>query len=123
MDATSKALCKGGRRMRLIDAEALEKAMYHEAFEKDSDMQKWDSGCWIRYKMFENVIAVAQTVDTIVIPKGATNGDMIMAIFGFEPRKNTCILPKDYCNGNPAECDGCKFNDWWNAPYEGGKEE
>ena len=53
--------------MRLINAEALEKAMYHEAFEKDSDMQKWDSGCWIRYKMFENAIAAAPTVDAIPI--------------------------------------------------------
>ena len=39
---------------RLIDANKLEAMMYHEAFEKDSDMQKWDSGCWIRYKVFEN---------------------------------------------------------------------
>ena len=53
----------------------------------------------------------------VLIPKNATNGDVIKVIFGFEPRKNTCILPKDYCNGNPTECDGCKFNDWWNAPY------
>lgn len=30
--------------------------MYHEAFEKDSDEQRWDSGCWIRYKMFERVV-------------------------------------------------------------------
>lgn len=56
--------------------------------------------------------------NAITIPKGATNGDMMKAIFGFEPRKNTCILPLDYCNGNPTECDGCRFNDWWNAPYE-----
>lgn len=39
---------------RLIDANKLEAMMYHEAFETDSDMQKWDSGCWIRYKVFEN---------------------------------------------------------------------
>ncbi len=39
---------------RLIDANKLEAMMYHESFEKDSDMQKWDSGCWIRYKVFEN---------------------------------------------------------------------
>ena len=38
----------------LISRQALRKTMYHEAFETDSDMQKWDSGCWIRYKMFEN---------------------------------------------------------------------
>ena len=40
----------------LIDRQALKDAMYHKAFETDSDMQKWDSGCWIRYKLFENTI-------------------------------------------------------------------
>lgn len=40
----------------LISRQQLRAAMYHEAFEKDSDLQKWDSGCWIRYKLFENVI-------------------------------------------------------------------
>lgn len=40
----------------LISREALRRAMYHEAMEKDSDEQKWDSGCWIRYKMFERVL-------------------------------------------------------------------
>lgn len=41
---------------KLISQRALEDAMYHEAFETDTDMQRWDSGCWIRYKLFENVI-------------------------------------------------------------------
>jgi hypothetical protein len=30
--------------------------MYHAAFESDTDMQRWDSGCWIRYKLFEQVL-------------------------------------------------------------------
>ena len=29
---------------RLIDADALRAAMYHEAFETDSDLQRWDAG-------------------------------------------------------------------------------
>ena len=49
--------------MRLIDADKLSADMYHEAFVKDSDMQKWDSGCWIRYKMFENVLKAQPTVE------------------------------------------------------------
>lgn len=49
--------------MRLIDADALKSAMYHEAFETDSEMQKWDSGCWIRYKMFEKAIETAPTIE------------------------------------------------------------
>ena len=48
--------------MRLIDADALEKAMYKEIFEKDTDMQKWDSGCWIRFKLFENVMESIPTI-------------------------------------------------------------
>ena len=47
---------------RLIDADALRAKMYHEAFETDTPMQKWDSGCWIRYKMFENAEKTAPTV-------------------------------------------------------------
>lgn len=49
--------------MRLIYADALEARMYHDAFEVDSDMQRWDSGCWIRYKMFENAIREAPTIE------------------------------------------------------------
>lgn len=47
---------------RLIDADALRQAMYHEAFETDSPMQKWGSGCWIRYKMFEQMEESAPTI-------------------------------------------------------------
>ena len=47
---------------RLIDADTLSAKMYHEAFETDTDEQKWDSGCWIRYKMFERILAEQPTV-------------------------------------------------------------
>ena len=53
--------------MRLIDADALRDAMYHEAFEMESDMQKWESGCWIRYKMFEKHIEAAPTIDAVPV--------------------------------------------------------
>ena len=45
-----------------IDADVLRQRMYHEAFETDTDMQKWDSGCWIRYKLFENCLESMPTV-------------------------------------------------------------
>lgn len=51
----------------LIDRLALGNRMYHEAFEKDSDMQKWDSGCWIRYKLFENVLRDTPSVDAVEV--------------------------------------------------------
>lgn len=33
-------------------------AMYHQCFEcnNSEDLQKWDSGNWIRYKLFEMVM-------------------------------------------------------------------
>ena len=55
--------------MRLIDADALNDVMYHEAFENNESyneknpMAKWDSGLWIRYKMFENAIDDAPTIE------------------------------------------------------------
>lgn len=39
---------------RLADLDDLSARMYHEAFNTDTPLQKWDGGCWIRYKMFEN---------------------------------------------------------------------
>lgn len=52
--------------MRLIDADALRRHMYHEAFETDTNEQRWDGGCWIRYKMFERNIDNAPTIDPIL---------------------------------------------------------
>ena len=51
--------------MRLIDADAIRENMYHEAFETDTNLQKWDGGCWIRYKLFENVIEHLPAADVI----------------------------------------------------------
>ena len=47
---------------KLIDGDLLNRNMYHTAFETDTDLQKWDSGCWIRYKMFENIMAETPTI-------------------------------------------------------------
>lgn len=49
--------------MIVINVEDLKAAMYHAAFEDDSDLQKWDGGCWIRYKLFENVLDSILTID------------------------------------------------------------
>ena len=62
--------------MRLIDADALIERMYHDAFETDTDMQKWDSGCWIRYKMFENAIDEAPSIEpNLILPERMERGD------------------------------------------------
>ncbi len=52
---------------RFIDADAFKWEMYQAAFESDTDLQRWDSGCWIRYKLFEEILNKQQTAD--VVPK------------------------------------------------------
>lgn len=57
--------------MRLIDVDALNAKMYHEAFENDASydennpMARWDSGLWIRYKLFERVVESVTIVDSV----------------------------------------------------------
>ena len=48
---------------RLIDADEFSRRMYSVAFVEDTDMQKWDSGCWIRYKLFEQVLREQPTIE------------------------------------------------------------
>ena len=55
--------------MRLIDADALRKAMYHRAFETDGDTM-WQSGCWVRYKAMEQVVKEQPTVEAEPVRHG-----------------------------------------------------
>ena len=48
--------------MRLIDADALDAEMYRKSFEVDDGRNVWNSGLWIRYKIFEEAIRDAPTV-------------------------------------------------------------
>ena len=45
--------------MLYVSVDILKELMYDEAFIRDSEYQKWDSGCWIRYKLFENCLKAA----------------------------------------------------------------
>lgn len=80
---------------RYIDAEKFEREMYHEAFETDSDMQKWDSGCWIRYKMFENCIAQQPTADVVEVVRCK---DCISNRDGFCNFLDRPIAENDFCS-------------------------
>lgn len=53
--------------MKLIDADALDQAMYHKSFKVDDGRQKWNSGLWIRYKIYEEASRESATVDAIPI--------------------------------------------------------
>lgn len=58
---------KKERRMRLIDADALDRAMYHKSFETDDGRQQWNSGLWIRYKIYEEAVRDAPTIDAVPV--------------------------------------------------------
>lgn len=47
---------------RMIDADQLRDRMYHETFDLDTELQRWDAGCWIRYKLFEQVEKTTPTI-------------------------------------------------------------
>lgn len=34
----------------------IEEKMYQKSFIDDNDMQRWDGGLWVRYKLFEQTI-------------------------------------------------------------------
>lgn len=65
--------------MELIDRLALREKMYHEAFESDTDMQRWDGGCWIRYKMFENAVNDAPIIEAVPVVHGKWNPGKILS--------------------------------------------
>ena len=51
----------------LIYREQLRRALYEEAMVKDSEDQRWDGGCWIRYRMAERLIEEAPTAQPEII--------------------------------------------------------
>jgi len=88
--------------MRLIDADDFGNRMYHEAFEKDSDLQKWDSGCWIRYKLFENVLREQPTVQ----PEEA------IPVSWIESRIERFMMTGDAFSGLTASIMRVMLNEW-----------
>ena len=52
--------------MKLIDVDALDREMYHKSFEVDDGRQKWNSGLWIRYKIYEEASREAPTIETVI---------------------------------------------------------
>lgn len=53
--------------MKLIDAYALTRTMYLKSFDTDDGRQRWDSGLWIRYKIFEEARDEQPTVDAVPV--------------------------------------------------------
>lgn len=60
--------------MRLIDADELKRKMCYKCIDTDEETEKgrvkWDSGLWIRYKVFEDAVTIAPTVEAEPIRHG-----------------------------------------------------
>lgn len=54
---------------KLIDAYELEREMFRRCIDTNEEINKgrakWDSGLWIRYKVFEDTITLAPRVDPV----------------------------------------------------------
>lgn len=68
--------------MRLIDADALDAEMYHKSFEVDDGRNVWNSGLWIRYKIFEEALRDAPTVDAVPVVHGRWIKDRLVSTNG-----------------------------------------
>lgn len=86
-----------------ISREALRQAMYHEAMESDSDEQRWDSGCWIRYKMFERVIESIPSVER----KNGTWIDETFKPWGLVYHPYRCDQCGDHADCTYNYCPNC----------------
>ena len=75
-----------------IEVDAFKREMYHEAFETDTEMQRWDGGCWIRYKLFEEILKKQPTADV----RENVHGEWIY-------KNDNILMPTGYW-----ECSVCK---------------
>lgn len=90
--------------MRVIDADAIS--------------VKSDIEC-VR-EVVEIILDEAPTLDVIVIPENATNGDMIKAMFSSASFVEVEYVPIIRMRVGDYYIDFTK--DWWNAPYKGSEE-
>lgn len=96
---------------KYIDTEKFEKEMYHEAFETDSDMQKWDSGCWIRYKLFKDCLEKQPTADVVKV----VHGEWEPHYETFDEDKAVGLLGGEYQTG--WKCSVCGRYEPSKEPY------
>lgn len=98
---------------RLIDGDVLDEAMYHKSFETDDGRQKWHSGLWIRYKIYEEASREVPTVDAQPVKHG--KWDYVTVVDEGFWRCSTCGTPSEalgarklykYCPFCGAKMDG-----------------
>ena len=105
--------------MRLIDADEL-----NERFESSCTTE---CACCPYSGNNCGLVHEADTVNAIVIPEGATNGDIIKAMFPYIKVEDKCSMYYSVNIENLSADKGLNTvgfrKDWWNAPYKSESEE
>lgn len=106
--------------LKIIDLNKLQDYAFTANEIAMSPMTSWNSK-FINIKCLDNE-SIIPTVKAIPIPKGATNGDMIKAMF-----PNATIIINElgimiHVKYNNHTCWVNYELDWWNAPYKGVEE-
>ena len=92
--------------MKLIDADALDAEMYHKSFEVDDGRNVWNSGLWIRYKIFEEAIRDAPTIDAVPVRHGKWI-DETFKPYGLVHHPFKCNLCGDHAEFSSPYCPNC----------------
>ena len=53
-----------------ITKSALRRALHNEVFEADSKEQRWEDGCWIRYRLIDKIISDLPSADVRPVKRG-----------------------------------------------------
>lgn len=96
--------------MRLIDADMLDAEMYHKSFEVDDGRNIWNSGLWIRYKIFEEALRDAPTINASPVRHGKWLSREEGKVYPFWERYTCSVCGKhaddtDYCPNCGARMD------------------
>lgn len=89
--------------MRLIDADAFRAIMYQKCMVEDSEDQRWDSGCWIRYRLFEKALEEMPPAQ----PEQKTGRWQYVDYGGFGNWHCTACRKICICNGDFDFCPNC----------------
>mgnify|MGYP006991642154 CR=1 FL=1 len=99
-----------------INRETLRDLMYTEAFDRDTGLQRWDSGLWIRFKLFENCLDAIPAADVKPVVKAhwiwmGDTGDSRFMCSNCKGKENVpTVMGKptvwEYCPNCGAKMDG-----------------
>lgn len=99
---------------RLIDADELRRKMCYKCIDTDEETEKgrvkWDSGLWIRYKVFEDTLILAPTVDAEPTRHGhwkpyKTEQGRTLGVYCSECKQFLLMNPTPYCPNCGAKMD------------------